>query len=67
MRGLHSDVFSGLRLDPAAKDAAAREDQPMNGITLDHANLKVAIEGRRLDPLPRHVAIRSWTVFIAAD
>ncbi|VIO69912.1 hypothetical protein CI1B_30320 [Bradyrhizobium ivorense] len=39
----------------------------MNGITLDHANLKVPIEGRRLDPLPRHVAIRYWTVFIAAD
>ncbi|MGY3573368.1 hypothetical protein ACVMB1_000572 [Bradyrhizobium sp. USDA 4504] len=39
----------------------------MNGITLDHANLQVPIEGRRLDPLPGHVAITPWTVFIAAD
>ncbi|MCC8955452.1 hypothetical protein H8B02_19060 [Bradyrhizobium sp. Pear77] len=66
MRGLHSDVFSGLGLDPAAEDPAARKNQPVNGITLDHRDLQVPVKGRRFDPLPRQVANRSWTVFIAA-
>ncbi|WP_342723617.1 hypothetical protein AAFG07_31425 [Bradyrhizobium sp. B097] len=67
MRGLDSNVFSGLGLDPAAEDSAAREDEPVNGITFDYGNLQVPIKGRRFDPFPGHVANRSWTVFIAAD
>ncbi|WP_164935091.1 hypothetical protein [Bradyrhizobium zhanjiangense] len=67
MRRLHGDVFSGLCLDPATEDPAARKDHPVNGITLDHGNLQIPIKGRRsFEPLPGQVATRSWTEFIAA-
>lgn len=67
VRRLHGYVFSGLGLDPAAEDPAARKDHPVNGIILDHGNLQIPIKGRRrFEPLPGQVAIGSWTVFIAA-
>lgn len=66
MRRLHGDMFTGLGLDPAAEDPAARKDHPVNGITLDHGNLQIPIKGRRFEPLPGQVVMRSWTVFIAA-
>ncbi|WP_439397767.1 hypothetical protein ACRQ5Q_11310 [Bradyrhizobium sp. PMVTL-01] len=67
MRWLHGDVLSGSRVDPSAEDPTARKHNPVNRITLDHGNLQILIEWRhRFEPLPDQIAIRSWSVFIAA-
>ncbi|MFB9263114.1 hypothetical protein ACFFWD_08025 [Bradyrhizobium erythrophlei] len=67
MGGLNGDAFSGFRLNPAAEDAAAREDQPVNGVALDHSDLQVAIKGRRFDHFPSEVVVDFGTLFMVAD
>lgn len=52
MGGLYHDALGGLRLDPAAQSAAAGKDEPVNGVTLDHGELQVAVVRSDRDPFP---------------
>ncbi|WP_353702454.1 hypothetical protein [Bradyrhizobium sp. INPA03-11B] len=67
MGGPYGNAFSGLRPDPAAEDAAAGEDQPVNGAALDHGNFHVAIKGGGFDPFPGNPIVSSGMLFIVAD
>lgn len=39
MCGLYHDALGGLRPYPAARDAATRKDELVNGVALDHGEL----------------------------
>ncbi len=44
MGGVNFYSLAGVRLDPAAQNAAAREDQRMHAAAVDHGKFQVAIK-----------------------
>ena len=52
MRRMYLEPLLRLRVHPAAKDAAARENQRVGSVNVDHGDLDVAIERRRRNMLP---------------
>lgn len=49
---LHHDPFGALRFRPAAKDAPTGKDELVDGVPLNHGELKVSIEGGGRNPFP---------------